>query len=151
MFSHYRCSSSSFFLACGHIIVGNPGYPLSNVTSYCGTSRRNLSCSGISLSLPEIPSCCTVTELDRACNCAPGKGAVGSCGMSSALFFPRVTESCFNICTVQQVCRVWASSYRGDFLSEALKLLRVTDFYLFIYRKLKNNFLNLKIVFQDKN
>lgn len=114
-----------FFLFCslawGHIIAGNTGYSLSSVTSYCGT-RRNLSCSGISLSLPEIPSCCTVIELDRACNCAPGKGAEGSCGMSGASFFPSVTESCFNICTVEQVWRVSASSYRGNFSSEAPKL-----------------------------
>lgn len=126
--------SSFFFLAWGHIIAGNTDYSLSSVTSYCGT-RRNLNCSGISLSLPEIPSCCTVIELDRACNCAPGKGAVGSYGMSSASFFPSVTKSGFNICTVQQVWRVSASSYRGNFSSEASKLYQSYRLYLLKYWK----------------
>lgn len=65
---------------------------------------------------------CKVIELDRACNCAPGKEAVvGSCGMSRSPFFPGVTESCFNICTVQQVCQVCANSYRGNFSSRGPK------------------------------
>lgn len=77
-----------FFLALGHMLVENYGSSLSNVTFCCRTGR-NLSCPGISLAQPGVPSYCAVTEqIEPAAKAqphVPGRGAVaGSCGMSAA-------------------------------------------------------------------
>lgn len=86
----HRPSSPTYiyFLAQGHVMLEITAYSLSSVT--CCGARRNLSCREVSLPRPGIPRLLyKVIELDRACNCAPGKGAaMSSCGMSPAPFSP---------------------------------------------------------------